>query len=111
MNFRPNEEPRRLKKSYASEVNDLKVTVSGPSHQELANANKVSSQFNTYFPIPPFIPEVERLSFRELEEMNKNEDVLNQFVDELPQASAFTQEVDVLMGSIKHLSSNYIAFF
>ena len=64
-----------------------------------------------YFPIPPFIPELERLSLKELENLNKNQDILNQFVDELPQASSLSQDVDNLLESIDQLSSNEFSYF
>jgi len=64
-----------------------------------------------YFPIPPFIPELERLSLKELENLNKNQDILNQFVDELPQALSLSQDVDNLLESIEQLSSKLFSYY
>lgn len=53
-------------------------------------------QFNPqYFSIPPFIPELEQLTFKELSKLNENEDILQEFVEDLPQAMAILKEVEV----------------
>lgn len=65
------------------------------------------SQFSQhpYFPIPPFIPELESLSRVNLKNLNENEDVLHQFVDELPQSQAISSETDGLLLSVETMSS------
>ena len=51
--------------------------------------------FPQYFSIPPFIPELEQLTFEQLSKLNENEDILLEFVEDLPQAMAILKEVEV----------------
>jgi len=74
----------------------------------LASESKVlsSSQFNhQYFPIPPFIPELESLSQPQIEKLNNNTDVLDQFVEELPQAVAVINDVENRMDNVEQLAN------
>ena len=65
-----------------------------------------SSQFNhQYFPIPPFIPELESLSHLQVERLNVNKDILDQFVEELPQASAVVRDVENNVDTVEQLAS------
>jgi hypothetical protein len=48
-----------------------------------------------YFSIPPFIPELEQLTFEQLSKLNENEDILLEFVEDLPQPMAILKEVEV----------------
>ena len=80
----------------------------------LASESKVlsSSQFNhQYFPIPPFIPELESLSQPQIEKLNNNTDVLDQFVEELPQAVAVINDVENRMDNVEQLASNNISYW
>lgn len=61
-----------------------------------------------YFPIPPFIPELESLSRSHIKSLNENEDILHQFVDELPQSAAISLDVDHLLKNVEGLASRWI---
>lgn len=66
-----------------------------------------SSQFNhQYFPIPPFIPELESLSHLQVERLNVNKDILDQFVEELPQASAVVRDVENNVDTVEQLAKS-----
>lgn len=58
-----------------------------------------------YFPIPPFIPELESLARNKIINLNENKDILDQFVDELPQVEAVSSEVDHLLQTVEKRSS------
>ena len=66
-----------------------------------------ASQFSQqqYFPIPPFIPELESLSRNQIKNLSENEDVLHQFVEELPQAEAAEKDVKNHMDNVEKIAS------
>ena len=69
-------------------------------------ASQLSHQ-QQYFPIPPFIPELESLSRIQISKMNENEDVLLQFVEELPQAEAALKDVDKNLDVVENIASKF----
>lgn len=64
-----------------------------------------ASQHPQYFPIPPFIPELESLSRTQIKNLNENEDALHQFVEELPQADAVLKDVGTNLDTVEKIAS------
>ncbi|XP_057373874.1 vacuolar protein sorting-associated protein 37A-like [Daphnia carinata] len=61
------------------------------SSETFLSTSQLSQQ--QYFPIPPFIPELESLSRYQIKNLSESEDVLHQFVEDLPQAEAVAIDV------------------
>lgn len=64
-----------------------------------------ASQRSQYFPIPPFIPELESLSRTQIKNLNESEDALHQFVEELPQANAVVKDVETNLDTVEKIAS------
>lgn len=62
--------------------------------------------FPQYFSIPPFIPELEQLTFEQLSKLNENEDILLEFVEDLPQAMAILKEVEVQLDEVQRVAES-----
>ena len=77
----------------------------GARMSEESSCTSQSTHCQQYFPIPPFIPELESLARNQIKNLNENKDILDQFVDELPQAEALSSEVDNLLQSVEKRSS------
>ncbi|XP_046440442.1 vacuolar protein sorting-associated protein 37A-like [Daphnia pulex] len=81
-----------------------------PNGQNGVSSNRETflsaSQFSQqqYFPIPPFIPELESLSRNQIKNLSENEDVLHQFVEELPQAEAASKDVQNHMDNVEKIA-------
>lgn len=58
-----------------------------------------------YVPIPPFIPELESLSKNQIKNLSEHEDILHQFVDELPQAEAVATDVKNHLDNVEKIAS------
>ena len=61
-----------------------------------------------YFPIPPFIPELESLSRNEIKNLGESEDVLHQFVEDLPQAEAVAKDVKNQLDNVEKMACKSI---
>ncbi|KZS20745.1 Vacuolar protein sorting-associated protein 37A [Daphnia magna] len=59
-----------------------------------------------YVPIPPFIPELESLSKNQIKNLSEHEDILHQFVDELPQAEAVATDVKNHLDNVEKIARN-----
>jgi hypothetical protein len=85
-----------------------------PNGQNGVSSNRETflsaSQFSQqqYFPIPPFIPELESLSRNQIKNLSENEDVLHQFVEELPQAEAASKDVQNHMDNVEKIASKLL---
>jgi hypothetical protein len=93
---------RELKK--LPETNIFSNGVSN-TRETFLSASQLSQQ--QFFPIPPFIPELESLSQNQIKNLNENEDVLHQFVEELPQAEAVAKDVKNHMDNVEKIASKY----
>jgi len=90
-------------------IRELKKNTKECQPNSLRSESKVlsSSQLNpNFFPIPPFIPELESLSHLEVEKLNVNKDILDQFVEELPQAAAAVKDVENNMDIVEKLAKS-----
>ena len=74
------------------------------NRETFLSSSQLSQQ--QYFPIPPFIPELESLSKNQIKNLNENENVLHQFVEELPQAEAIAKDVKNHMDNVEKIASN-----
>lgn len=61
-----------------------------------------------YFPIPPFIPELESLSRYQIKNLSESEDVLHQFVEDLPQAEAVLKDVKSQLDTVEKIARKSI---
>ena len=86
-----------------SEMKKVQIETAPRNENNIKPFSQYANQ--NFFTIPPFIPELERLSLLELENLNKNEDLLNQFVDGLPQMTPIEADTEKLLENIETLAS------
>ena len=87
--------------------------------QEYQNNKKSSEMFQSssqfsqpqYFPIPPFIPELESLSQSQIKCLNENIDALHQFVEDLPQAEAVMNDLKTHLDNVEKAASKCLFSF
>ncbi|KAI9557041.1 Vacuolar protein sorting-associated protein 37A [Daphnia sinensis] len=84
-------------KSYPNGVRSSSETFPSASQQ-------VSQQ--QYVPIPPFIPELESLSRNQIKNLSEHEDILHQFVDELPQAETVAADVKNHLDNVEKIAKS-----
>jgi len=90
-------------------IRELKKNMKECQANGLWSESKVvsSSQFNhQYFSIPPFIPELESLSHSQVERLNLNKDLLDEFVEELPQAAIAIRDVESNVDVVEQLAKS-----